>query len=198
MPASRTAEAVAALSEAFPSIHAARNVLETSLTNLNAVMHPTPSLLNASLIESKWDWKYYMDGITPSIGALVERLDKERLAIGKAVGLDLPGVLQMYKDMYAVEAPTLSETVRLNKAYWEISGQKRLDTRYVLEDIPTGLVPMVAIAEKFRVPCEIMKTVCKLGNYLLDRDLITTGRTLENLGLAEMSKEGFLDFVENG
>lgn len=198
LPASRTAETVAALSEAFPEIHAARNVLETSLTNLNAVMHPTPSLLNASLIESKWDWKYYMDGITPTIGALVERIDKERVAIGKAVGLELPSALQMYKDMYDVEAPTLSETVRLNKAYWEIAGQKRIDTRYVLEDIPTGLVPMIAIGDKFGVPCEIMKTICRLGNFLLDRDLITTGRTLENLGLANMTNEEFLGFVDKG
>lgn len=198
LPASRTEEVIAALSEAFPEIHAAKNVLETSLTNLNAVMHPTPSLLNASLIESKWDWKYYMDGITPTIGALVERLDKERVAIGRAVGLDLPSVLELYKDMYGVSAPTLSETVRLNKAYWEISGQKRIDTRYILEDIPTGLVPYVAIAEKFGVPCDIMKTICKLGNYLLDRELITTGRTLENLGLANLTKEEFLRFVENG
>lgn len=198
LPALRTPETIAALSEAFPEIHAAKNVLETSLTNLNAVMHPTPSLLNASLIESKWDWKYYLDGITPTIGALVERLDKERVAIGKAVGLELPGALRMYKEMYGVEAPTLSETVRLNKAYWEIAGQKRIDTRYVLEDIPTGLVPMIAIAEKFGIACEIMKTICKLGNLLLDRDLITSGRTLENLGLAGLSKEEFLSFVEKG
>ncbi len=161
-------------------------------------MHPTPSLLNASLIESKWDWKYYMDGITPTIGALVERLDKERVAVGEAVGLHLPGVLEMYRDMYGVEAPTLSETVRLNKAYWEIAGQKRVDTRYILEDIPTGLVPIISIAEKFGVSCGIMKTICDLGNLLLDRDLVSNGRTLENLGLANLSPQEFLAFIENG
>ena len=198
LPATRTAEVVAVLRDAFPQIYAARNVLETSLTNLNAVMHPTPSLLNASLIESKWDWKYYLDGITPSIGALVERLDKERVAIGKAVGLDLPDVIATYKAMYDVEAPTLSETVKLVKAYWEIAGQKKIDTRYMLEDIPMGLVPMTEIADKFGVPCEIMKTIVKLGNFLLDRDLSTTGRTLKNLGLEKMSKEAFLKFIDRG
>jgi len=198
LPASRTAEVIAALRSAFPEINAARSVLETSLTNLNAVMHPAPSLLNASLIESKWDWKYYVDGITPTIGALVERLDAERVAIGRAVGLDLPSALDMYRDMYGVAAPTLSETVRLNKAYWEIAGQKRIDTRYILEDIPTGLVPIIAIGDKFGVSCDIMKTICKLGNYLLDRDLVTTGRTLENLGLAGLTQEEFLGFVEQG
>jgi opine dehydrogenase len=198
LPTSRTEEAIAALSEAYPGMHAARNVLETSLANLNAIVHPTPSLLNASMIESKRDWKYYVDGITPTIGSLVERLDKERVAIGRAVGLELPDVLQMYKDMYAVEAPTLSEAVRLVKAYWDIPGQTRIDTRYILDDIPNGLVPMIAIAEKFGAPCDIMKTMCTLGNYLLDRELITTGRTMENLGLATLAKEEFLCLVENG
>jgi len=196
LPASKTIETIKILNEAFPQIKPAKNILETSLSNLNAVMHPTPSLLCSALIESKWDWKYYLDGITPSIGALVEKLDKERVAIAKAVGFDLPGVREMYKIMYNVEAPTLSETVKLNKAYWEIAGQKRIDTRYVLEDIPTGLVPMIDIADKFNVPCPIMKTICALGNYLLDRDLISTGRTLYRLGLAHLSKSEFLDYIQ--
>lgn len=198
LPASRTAETVGILREAFPQFHAARNVLETSMTNMNAIMHPTPTLLNTSLIESKWDWKYYVDGITPTIGALVERLDLERIAIGKAVGLDLPGVLALYKEMYDVAAPTLSETVKLNPAYWEIAGQKKIETRYVLEDIPMGLVPMIAIADKFGVPCDIMRTIVNLGNHVLNRDLVGAGRTLQNLGMASMSKQEFLRFIEEG
>ena len=31
----------------------------------NAMMHPAPTLLNTSLIESGRDWLYYRDGITP-------------------------------------------------------------------------------------------------------------------------------------
>ena len=198
LPAMRTKEAVAILSEAFPQITAAGNVLETSLTNLNAVMHPAPSLLNASMIESGRDWKYYLDGITPTIGAFVERLDRERVSLGASVGLRLPSALEMYKTMYGVEAPTLSEVVKLNKAYWEIQGQKRIDTRYVLEDIPMGLVPMVSLAEKFSVKTDYMKTVCNLGSQLLNIDLISSGRTLERLGLDGLSKDGILELVEKG
>lgn len=198
IPASKTQNVVSVLSKAFPQIVPARNILETSLTNLNAVMHPAPSLLNISLIESGRDWKYYLDGITPTIGAFIERLDTERVSLGAAAGLSLPTVLQMYKTMYGVEAPTLSETVKLNKAYWEIEGQKKIDTRYVLEDIPMGLVPMVSLGEKLGVQTEYMGTICKLGSLLLNKDLISTGRTLERLGLNGLSKKGILDLVENG
>jgi opine dehydrogenase len=198
LPAARTDDTVKVLSAAFPQIVPARNVLETSLTNLNAVMHPAPSLLNASMIESNRDWKYYLDGITPTIGAFIEKLDKERVALGTAAGLSLPTALEMYKAMYGVEAPTLSETVKLNKAYWEIQGQKRIDTRYILEDIPMGLVPMVSLAEIFGIKTEFMTTVCRLGSQLLDRDLISSGRTMERLGLGGFSKKEILDLVENG
>lgn len=198
LPAERIGTVILDLQEAYPQMKAAKNILETSLTNMNAVMHPTPSLLSTSLIESRFDWKYYLDGISPSIGALIEKLDAERVAIGKAAGIEVPGALALYKDMYEVSAPTLSETVKLNKAYWEIAGQKKLDTRYVTEDIPTGLVPMIALADLFGVPCEIMKTIAKLGCLMLDRDLIGTGRTLENLGLSKFTPRQFLDFVEKG
>lgn len=198
LPAAKSEAVVSVLQEAYPQIKAARDVLETSLTNLNAVMHPAPSLLSASLIESKWDWKYYLDGITPTVGALIEKLDAERVAIGKAARLELPSALQMYKEMYGVQAPTLSETVKLNKAYWEIAGQKKINTRYVTEDIPMGLVPMIEIADLLRVPCEVMRTIAKLGSFMLDTDLFSAGRTLKNLGLSGISAEKFLEFVERG
>jgi len=198
LPAARTKDVVAVLNTAFPQIVPALNVLETSLTNLNAVMHPAPSLLNLSLIESGRDWKYYLDGITPTIGTFIENLDKERVALGNAVGLKLPTVLEMYKTMYGVCAPTLSETVKLNKAYWEIQGQKRIDTRYVLEDIPMGLVPMVSLAEIFEVKTDFMTTVCKLGSLILNQDLISNGRTMERLGLGGMSKKDILELVKHG
>jgi opine dehydrogenase len=118
--------------------------------------------------------------------------------LGTAAGLNLPTALEMYKAMYGVEAPTLSETVKLNKAYWEIQGQKRIDTRYVLEDIPMGLVPMVSLAEIFEVKTDFMATVCKLGSQILNQDLISNGRTMERLGLGGLSKKDILDLVGNG
>jgi opine dehydrogenase len=70
-----------------------------------------------------------MNGITPSIGAFVETLDTERLALGKAVGLELLSVREMYTQLYGVNEPTLSESVKQVSAYKGIKGQKRIDTR---------------------------------------------------------------------
>jgi len=198
LPASATEDVVKRLNSAFPQLFAGTNVLETSLSNANAMMHPGPTLLNTSLIESGSDWLYYWDGITPSIGAFVEALDEERLAVAKAFGLNIPGIQQWYQDHYGVRGDTLSDTVKQNQAYAQVKGQKTLHTRYLLEDIPTGLVPMAFLGKLAGVGVDRMETVIKLGEFMTGQDLTSTGRTLENLGLAGMTTADIQVFLNTG
>ena len=74
----------------------------------------------------------------------------------------------------------------------------RLQVSYVLEDIPTGLVPMIELGRLKGVPTPRMELVAKLGEYLLEMDFFTTGRTLKNLGLEGMSAEDFQNYIETG
>jgi len=198
LPASETHRVVKLLNTAFPQMHAGANVLETSLSNANAMMHPAPTLLNTSLIESGNDWLYYWDGITPSIGTFIEALDEERLAVASAFGLNLPGILEWYKIHYGAVGETLSDTVKQNQAYAEVQGQKTLHTRYLLEDIPTGLVPMAYLGHMAGVEVTRMETVIKLGEFLTGQDLTTSGRTPENLGLAGMTIREIRQYIETG
>jgi len=198
LPASETELAVKLLNTAFPQIYPGRNVLETSLSNPNAMMHPAPTLLNTSMIESGRDWLYYWDGITPSIGAFVEQIDRERLAIAAALGLSLPSTREWYKLAYGAVGNTLTEVVRDNKAYEEVKGQKSLLTRYLLEDIPMGLVPMVSIGTMLGINVSRMETVIRLAEFLTGHDFTKNARTVESLGLAGMTAQEILRFVETG
>ena len=161
-------------------------------------MHPAPTLLNTSLIESENDWLYYWDGITPSIGAFVEAMDEERLAVARAFDLKMPTILEWYKIAYGADAKTLSEAVKKNIAYAGVKGQNALNTRYLLEDIPMGLVPMTALGKLLEVDVSRMETVVKLGEFLTGRDLTSSGRTLENLGLSGMTVDQIQAFLETG
>jgi opine dehydrogenase len=198
MPAAKTEEVVDILNLAFPQMYGASNVLETGLTNLNAMMHPAPSLLNVSMIESEHEWEYYLNGITPTIGAYVERLDEERLALGKAVGLKLLSVREMYTQLYGVNEPTLSESVKHVSAYKGIKGQKRIETRYILEDIPMGLIPMASLGKQLGIDTPIMNTTIQLGTYLLNMDFYKDARTMESLGMAGLSTSDLVEFIHNG
>lgn len=198
IPANETGQVVAKLQEAFPGMIAGKNVLDTSLGNLNAVMHPGPTILNVSMIESPYDWRYYWDGVTPSIGRFIENMDKERVALGTLFGLELQPVLKMYETLYGVKADNLSDAVKQTKAYEEVMGQKRVDTRYVLEDIPMSLVPFVSMAEQLGTPHEMMESVCKMGSFVLDKDMISTGRTMKKLGFDGLSAAEILAYAETG
>jgi len=198
LPATATPRVVKLLNTAFPQIYAGANVLATSFSNANAMMHPAPTLLNTSLIESGKDWLYYWDGITPSIGAFVEALDKERLAVASAFGLTVPGILEWYQVHYGAIGDTLSDAVKRNQAYAEVQGQKTLHTRYLLEDIPTGLVPMAHLGRLAGIDVSRTETVIRLGEFLIGQDLTTSGRSLENLGLAGMTIRQIREYIETG
>ena len=198
LPADANARVLDIVQEAFPQVVGAKNVLQTSLENANAVMHPAPTILNTSLIESKHDWLYYWEGVTPTIGQFVEELDQERLAIGKAFGLELDSIMDFYRKAYQVDAPNLSDAVRKNGAYEKIQGQKDLRTRYLQEDIPTGLVPMIELGKMLGVDVSRMETIVKLGEFLLGEDYFASGRTLKNLGLDNMSSAELEHYVQTG
>lgn len=198
LPALAVDRVLDVLNVTFPQMYPGKNVLETSLGNPNAMMHPTPTLFNTSMIESGRDWLYYWDGITPSIGAFIEALDRERMGIGQAFDIELTPILQWYKDAYKAAGDSLEEAVKNNQAYAEVKGQHTLHTRYLLEDIPMGLVPMVGLAELAGCRPERMKTIIKLGEFLLQQDLTRCGRNLENLGLSGFTPDALQRYIESG
>ena len=198
IPSNKTKEVVKKLNIAYPEIYAGQNVLETSLENLNAVMHPGPTLLNTSLIESDRKWKYYYDGITPTIGKFLVALDKERKKIGKAFGFDLTEIKDWYDILYDATGDNLSEIVSNNKAYADIDGQKSLQTRYLLEDIPMGLVPLADLGRLAGVKIDHIESLINMGELLLEKDFSKEGRTLKNLGLDKMNISDIQKYLDTG
>ncbi|MBF8983832.1 NAD/NADP octopine/nopaline dehydrogenase family protein [Lutibacter sp. B2] len=198
LPANQTERVVKLLNIAYPEVEAADNIMVTSFDNTNPIVHPTTALLCTGLIESDRDWLFYWDGFTPSIGRFLEELDQERINVGKALGLDLISCREQYEFEYGVRADTLAEAVKQNQAYSEIKGQHSLDTRYILEDIPMGLLPLASMGKLLGVPVDRMEAVIKFCEYFLHKDFSSNGRTIENLGLENMDAEEIMLFVENG
>ena len=83
-------------------------------------------------------------------------------------------------------------------AYAKVKGQKTIYTRYLLEGIPMGLVPMVYLDKMLGIEMSRMETVVKLGELLTGRQLTLSGRILENLGLSGMTVNQIQTFIETG
>jgi opine dehydrogenase len=189
LPAGTSRDVAATLNSAFPQFTPASSVLQTSLTNMNAMMHPAPTLLNAGRIESRTAFEYYGEGVTPCVARVVEAIDRERLAIAAALGVRVPSLIEWYAAGYGTHGGTLHDSVQQVRGYDGIKGPTTLQTRYLFEDIPTGLVPLSAFGEALGVPTPLMRAVVDLGSTLLGRNFWREGRSLAKLGLAGKGAE---------
>ncbi|MGN0710675.1 MAG: NAD/NADP octopine/nopaline dehydrogenase family protein, partial [Anaerovoracaceae bacterium] len=72
--------------------------------------------------------------------------------------------------------------------------------RYILEDIPTGMVPFVAVGKLLGMPVKKMQLVIDLCEGMLDEDLTNcdSARNLEKLGLAGMTAEQIVEYAKTG
>lgn len=176
----------------------AKNILQTGLENIGAMFHPCVLLFNAATIERKETFWFYRD-MTEQIANFIERFDAERVAVGKAFGIDLLGVNEWIKFAYSNTAGnTLCERMRNNPAYHDIKAPSSIFSRQLIEDIPTGVIPIMELGKIVNVATPLLESMVNLCVALLGIDFFKNGRTLSNLGLEGLSKNEVIDYITNG
>lgn len=198
-PATKTNEVVEALFPYYPQFTPRKNGLCTSLCNIGSMFHPTPILLNIGRIENdKRGYRYYIDGITPSVAALIEKLDSERIEVANAYGINVLTAVQWLKRSYETYGNTLYELIQNNKAYMDIMAPKTIDARYMTEDVPSGLVPIAALGDAAGVATPNIDAVITLAGSIYNKDFFYEGRSLKNLGIDNMTKDEIISYFETG
>ena len=189
--AARTKEGTRKVFELLPSclteyIVPADSLLHTSLGNVGAVLHCAPVLLNSGWIENKkTEFKYYYDGITPTIARYLEKLDGERLELGRQFGVELDNICDWMKRTYLVSGDTLYDCIQDNFHYTTIDAPQSLQHRYIFEDIPCGLVPYEAIGKLLGLNFHFIPQAIDLAIEFMGFDFRSEGRNLQRLGLQE-------------
>jgi opine dehydrogenase len=195
LPSADTDYILSKVSPLYPSFMKTTNVLRTSLENIGAMFHPCVLLFNAATIERNEVFWFYRD-MTDQVASFIERFDAERLAVGKAYGIDLLGVNDWIKFAYKdTEGDTLCERMRNNPAYYDIKSPSTIFTRQLTEDIPTGVLPIMELGQAAGVDTPLLKSMINICEALLGQDLHTHGRNLQNLGLAGKSKQEILNYI---
>lgn len=195
VPATDTQHVLDVINPVYPCLCAADNVLRTSLENIGAMFHPCVLMFNAATIERNSVFWFYRD-MTPKIADFIEKFDRERLAVGKAYGVELLSVSDWISYAYpGTPGETLCEKMVNNPAYHDIKSPSTIFTRQLTEDIPTGVLPMMELGEVAGVPVPLMRSMVEICGSLLDIDFRKKGRTLEHLGLAGKSKEEIIEFL---
>jgi opine dehydrogenase len=198
IPAMFTNKVVRLLSGAYPQFTPARNVMETSLNNFGAIFHPAPTLLNSGHIERGETFEYYLEGITPSIGQMLERLDSERMKVATALGVKAVSARQWLEESYGAKGNSIYEAIQNNPAYKGLTAPKGLDTRYIYEDVPCSLVPISSIASVLGIETPTIDTIIRLANIMTGRNFFEEGRTAKKLGLKDLTANQILEFAETG
>lgn len=188
----------------YPRMIPVENVLVSTFSNLNAMFHPPGMVCNAGWIEHcHGDFRFYYDGITPAVGNVIDAMDRERLAVGRAFAIDL----DTFVHAFYTAGSTTKEADASNSAYRAcqeseankfIKAPPQLDHRYMHEDIGSGLVPMACLATAAGVATPIMDSQINLAGYLMQRDYWQEGVNLEKMGLAGKDRDGILAFVKTG
>ena len=191
LPRAGTDRLYSLVRDVWPAVEKAESVFQTTLQNGNPVIHPAVTLLNAGLLErTGGDFLFYEEGVTESVGRLIEAVDTERLAIAAALRVTILsepalGVRQGY-----MREQNYSTGYSTAPGFRGIEAQGELDHRYLTEDVGYSLIFLTDLAARLGVPTPVMDAVITLASVVLSRDFRAEGkRTVSTLGLGGMSLE---------
>ena len=150
----------------------------------------------------KGDYYFDDEGTTPSVGRVIDAVDRERLALAQALGVPTMSFVKYFQQI----GFTTAEAARTGSAYqamqhsepnrW-VKGPPSLDHRYVHEDVGWGLVPWIELAELFDIAVPTMRALTHLASVMNSIDYRTTGLTLERMGLSGYPAANVLEYVQN-
>jgi opine dehydrogenase len=197
LPATRTQSVLDMLEEIYPQFIAAPNVLYTSLNNMGAIFHPALTLMNMGWIEaSNGDFQFYIDGVTPATARILERLDRERVTVATAMGINAQAALDWLEQAYSARGANLYEAIQNNPGYMGIKAPRTIQHRYIFEDVPYSLVPMAAFGRRFGVDVQGIEALIQLACVVHGTDYRHRGRDLASMGLEGLSIEEITRLVE--
>ena len=159
-----------------------QGLLAIALSNLNPQNHLAIALCNLTRMELGEAWT--QNGhITPAVARLIEALDTERLAIAAAFGVAVRTVHEHFHLSFGAPLGTLAAMAAvLAQRPGDVNGPTTLDSRYVTEDVPFGLVPTIRLAALAGVPAPLHESGVRLMSALYGRDFEAENDILPRLG----------------
>jgi opine dehydrogenase len=192
LPATDTPAVLEALEGTYAHVvKPARSVLEPALYNVNIIVHPVGALLNMGRIEhAKGEFYMYKEGLTPSVKKVIDAMDAERQALFRALGYRPYTYDEVFRDCFHMSVEEFAAA--------SSKGPFSMQDRYVTEDVPMGASLTVSLARKAGVPTPTYDCIIHLASVVNDTDFYSQGRTLENLGLSQLSLGQLEEYVETG
>jgi opine dehydrogenase len=199
LPSDRNQIVLDHMHEVFPQFIDGVNVLQTGLNNMGAIFHPALTILNSGWIESTHgDFQFYIDGVTPSVARVLESLDRERVTVAASIGIHARTGMEWLKLSYDTVGENLNEAIHNQPGYYGINAPPTLNHRYIFEDVPMSLVPIASLGQRYGVAVSGIDAIIRLASIIHHTDYWRRGRTIEKLGINNLSRDELIRFVNEG
>jgi len=196
-PARLADRALATLARAYPSVQPCGDALSAALMNAGPVIHPPLILMNAAPLQHFPRWDIHAEGTQPSVRAVTDALDRERIAVREALGYGGPHFplsdhygsdRWMYGDAHRrlVDSGDWRETIDLHAH------------RYMTEDTVLGLAFLASAARYAGVDAPLAHGLLAVAGAILGRDLRHGPRSFEALGLTHLGREALREALREG
>ncbi len=200
LPLCNKDHALGVIQQAYPAVEDVGNALSGALMNAGPIIHPPLITMNAGPIEHFDHWDIHNEGTQRSVRRVTDRLDNERIAVRMALGYDAPHF--PLADHYDDER---DEWMYGNSSHEKLtdSGDWRehlvlTEHRYMREDVAMGLAFLVSVADWANVPAPTATGLLAIGSAICGEDFRASGRTLENLGIANLSRDEMSALLKEG
>ncbi len=182
----KAAAVVEALHPLIPQLLVADNVLFTSINNSNPIIHAPVTSFNICRMENGEDYTFY--GQAASRGSIdyVCKIDKERLAVAEAVGIEGQPILDIINSFWPDKHDNLFDALTKNKSYIVTKGPTSLSHRYITEDVPFGIVPIAKLARRYGVKTPYLDAIINVLSLYLDEDFMAEGPDFEEIDVATL------------
>lgn len=176
-----------------------KNIVESAMNNPNLIVHTVGTIFSASRIENmKGEFWMYKEGFSPAIWRLINNLDQEKNEIIGLFGGKRVSYLDACK--FRNEENLSLDSLGVFNSYAKSGSPKgpdSLNTRYLYEDVLTGLCTMSLLGSRFNVKTPIANSLIYIASALLEYDFFSEARTFETFGLNEFSNEDIIKLVNN-
>jgi opine dehydrogenase len=174
------------------------DLLAIAVSNLNPQNHMGIALCNLTRMERGESWSQN-ENLTDAVGRLMEALDAERLAIAGKLGVAVRTIREHYSLSFNVPPGSVGEMARRMHERGDATfGPTSLDTRYVLEDVPYGLVPTARLGRLVGAPATLHEAGIAILGAAYGRDFAAENDLLPALDFDHMPLDKLRRLARDG
>lgn len=201
-PATKTDAMLERLRPFYPQHQKVPNVLWTNLGNLNTPIHAPFTIPIAGMLFDRFTdgrqggAKFYGEATTPG-ARLTAAYDQERLAIGKALGVELLTEEEMMRKLYGYKGKDLAEAMRKSE-HAEMFTDVQFHHGLLMEDLRYFYVSLAQLGAQLGIPTPVTQSILTVMSVMTGIAYEDHATTLKDLGLDGLDKDQIVRFVQEG